>query len=125
MCTSSIFQVRFERSRTIATKILFLTEGLLLRQFSSDPDLSWYDVIVVDEVHERHIHGDFLLGVLRGLVDRRADLKLVLMSATINIQLFSSYFNDAPVIRVREQPPRHHHYVIHFFPARFPGDCIQ
>ena len=94
------YQVRFERSKTLATKILFLTEGLLLRQFSSDPDLSWYDVIIVDEVHERHIHGDFLLGILLGLVDRRADLKLVLMSATINIQLFSSYFNDAPVIRV-------------------------
>ena len=84
----------------MVTKILFLTEGLLLRQFSSDPDLSWYDVLIVDEVHERHIHGDFLLGVVRGLVDRRADLKLVLMSATINIQLFSSYFNGAPVIRV-------------------------
>ncbi len=84
----------------MVTKILFLTEGLLLRQFSSDSDLSWYDVIIVDEVHERHIHGDFLLGILKGLVDRRADLKLVLMSATINVQLFSSYFNDAPVIRV-------------------------
>ncbi len=88
----------------MVTKILFLTEGLLLRQFSSDADLSWYDVIIVDEVHERHIHGDFLLGIIRGLVDRRADLKLVLMSATINIDLFSSYFNDAPVIRVSEFP---------------------
>ena len=82
------------------TKILFLTEGLLLRQLSLDPDLSWYDVVIVDEVHERHIHGDFLLGVLRSLIERRPDLKLVLMSATINIQLFSTYFNQAPVIRV-------------------------
>ena len=86
----------------MVTKVLFLTEGLLLRQFSSDPDLSRYEVVIVDEVHERHLHGDFLLGVLRGLVDRRADLKLILMSATINIQLFSSYFSNAPVIRVRE-----------------------
>ena len=93
-------QVRFEKSRTPVTKILFLTEGLLLRQLSTDPDLSWYDVVIVDEVHERHIHGDFLLGILRGLVERRADLKIVLMSATINIQLFSAYFHDAPVIRV-------------------------
>lgn len=60
--------------------------GLLLRQLSSDPALSQYGVIVVDEVHERHIHGDFLLGVLRGLLQARADLKLVLMSATINIR---------------------------------------
>lgn len=58
----------------------------------------------MDEVHERHIHGDFLLGVLKGLLTRRTDLKLVLMSATINIQLFSSYFNDAPVIRVSADP---------------------
>ena len=60
--------------------------GLLLRQLYTDPTLSQYSVIVVDEVHERHIHGDFLLGVLRGLLQARADLKLVLMSATINIR---------------------------------------
>ena len=60
--------------------------GLLLRQLSSDPSLSQYNIIVMDEVHERHIHGDFLLGVLKGLVCERKDLKLVLMSATINIE---------------------------------------
>ena len=65
---------------------LSLLAGLLLRQLSSDPTLSQYSVVVVDEVHERHIHGDFLLGVLRGLLQARADLKLVLMSATINIR---------------------------------------
>ena len=65
---------------------LGLLTGLLLRQLSTDPTLSQYSVVVVDEVHERHIHGDFLLGVLRGLVQARADLKLVLMSATINIR---------------------------------------
>ena len=101
MTSPFLSQVRFERSRTIATRILFLTEGLLLRQLGSDFDLSWYDVVIVDEVHERHIHGDFLLGILRGLLDRRQSLKLVLMSATINIQLFSSYFEGAPVVRVR------------------------
>lgn len=65
---------------------VLLSSGLLLRQLSSDPTLSQYSVVVVDEVHERHIHGDFLLGVLRGLLQARADLKLVLMSATINIR---------------------------------------
>ena len=65
---------------------LSLLAGLLLRQLSSDATLSQYSVVVVDEVHERHIHGDFLLGVLRGLLQARADLKLVLMSATINIR---------------------------------------
>ena len=74
--------------------------GLLLRQLQTDPMLSWYDVLIVDEVHERHIHGDFLLGVLRELVEKRHDVKLILMSATINIQLFSGYFDGAPVIKV-------------------------
>ena len=73
--------------------IAFSPVGLLLRQLSSDPTLSHYSVIVVDEVHERHIHGDFLLGVLRGLLQARADLKLVLMSATINIR-YSIWLRD-------------------------------
>ncbi|KAK6188313.1 hypothetical protein SNE40_004514 [Patella caerulea] len=94
------YQVRFEKSKTQSTKILFLTEGLLLRQMTSDMYLSQYDVIVIDEVHERHIFTDFLLGVLKCLLKQREDLKLVLMSATINISLFSSYFENAPVIKV-------------------------
>ncbi|XP_033630988.1 probable ATP-dependent RNA helicase DHX34 isoform X1 [Asterias rubens] len=94
------YQIRFEASKSSSTKILFLTEGLLLRQLSSDPTLQQYNVIVLDEVHERHLHGDFLLGVLRCLLEQREDLKLVLMSATINIGLFSGYFDKAPVIQV-------------------------
>ncbi|XP_035824394.1 probable ATP-dependent RNA helicase DHX34 isoform X2 [Aplysia californica] len=93
------YQVRFEKSKTASTKILFLTEGLLLRQMSSDPLLEMYSVVVIDEVHERHIYTDFLLGVLKCVLKQRADLKLVLMSATINISLFSQYFNDAPVLK--------------------------
>jgi len=94
------YQVRFESSKNKVTKVLFLTEGLLLRQFQSDPTLSMYNIIVVDEVHERHINGDFLLGVLKCLLEQRKDLKLILMSATINIELFTSYFKDAHVIQV-------------------------
>ncbi|XP_078313868.1 putative ATP-dependent RNA helicase DHX34 isoform X2 [Crassostrea virginica] len=94
------FQVRFEKTKTMFTRILFLTEGLLLRQMTSDPLLSQYNVIVIDEVHERHIHTDFLLGVMKCLLMHRKDLKLVLMSATINISLFSNYFDGAPVIKV-------------------------
>ena len=95
------YQIRFERMRTDKTKVTFLTEGLLLRQVSSDPSLSSYDVIVLDEVHERHLHGDFLLGVVKCLVQQRPDLKVILMSATININLFQDYFHgEAPVIQV-------------------------
>ncbi|XP_066278325.1 probable ATP-dependent RNA helicase DHX34 [Branchiostoma lanceolatum] len=94
------YQVRFEGSKTASTRILFLTEGLLLRQVTTDPTLSQYSVIVLDEVHERHLNGDFLLGVLRALLRARDDLKMVLMSATINIKLFAGYFHGAPVIQV-------------------------
>ncbi|KFO96120.1 putative ATP-dependent RNA helicase DHX34, partial [Calypte anna] len=94
------YQIRFESTRSPDTKILFLTEGLLLRQLQKDPTLPSYRVLVADEVHERHLHGDFLLGVLRRLLPSRPDLKLVLMSATINISLFSNYFGGAPVLQV-------------------------
>ncbi|CAL8363622.1 unnamed protein product [Merluccius merluccius] len=94
------YQIRFETTRTAATKLSFLTEGLLLRQIQQDPGLDQYQVLIVDEVHERHLHCDFLLGVLRPLLARRPALRLVLMSATINIKLFSSYFASAPVLQV-------------------------
>ncbi|XP_042269194.1 probable ATP-dependent RNA helicase DHX34 [Thunnus maccoyii] len=94
------YQIRFETTRTTATKLLFLTEGLLLRQIQQDGTLAQYDVVIVDEVHERHLHCDFLLGVLRSLLANRPDLRLILMSATINIKLFSDYFNGAPVLQV-------------------------
>ena len=95
------YQIRFEKEKSERTKVTFLTEGLLLRQVTSDPGLSNYDVIVLDEVHERHLHGDFLLGIVKCLVLQRKDLRVVLMSATINIDLFRNYFNGtAPVIQV-------------------------
>jgi len=95
------YQIRFEKQKNQHTKVVFLTEGLLLRQVTSDPGLSNYDVIVLDEVHERHLHGDFLLGIIKCLVQQRKDLRVILMSATINIDLFKNYFNgEAPVIQV-------------------------
>ncbi len=95
------YQIRFERKKTDRTRVLFLTEGLLLRQVATDPSLSAYGVIVLDEVHERHLHGDFLLGVVKCLVQQRSDLKVILMSATINIKLFQDYFHgEAPVVQV-------------------------
>ncbi|XP_007535713.1 probable ATP-dependent RNA helicase DHX34 [Erinaceus europaeus] len=94
------YQIRFESTRSAATKIVFLTVGLLLRQIQREPGLPQYQVLIVDEVHERHLHNDFLLGVLRRLLPARPDLKVILMSATINISLFSSYFSGAPVVQV-------------------------
>jgi HrpA-like RNA helicase len=93
------YQVRFDGTKTDKTKLLFLTEGVLLRQFAADPLLRIYNIIIIDEVHERHITGDFLLGLIKRVLANRLDLRIVLMSATINAELFSKYF-DAPVIEV-------------------------
>ncbi|XP_077495677.1 putative ATP-dependent RNA helicase DHX34 isoform X2 [Amblyomma americanum] len=94
------YQIRFEKHRSKHTKMLFLTEGLLLRQIASDAMLKEYNVIILDEIHERHLTCDFLLGVVKCLMQHRNDLKVILMSATINIQLFSQYFYNCPVVQV-------------------------
>jgi len=67
-------------------------------QICTDSSLSNYDVLVLDEVHERHLFGDFLLGIVKCLLYQRSDLKVVLMSATINIELFQGYFSEDPTV---------------------------
>ncbi|XP_077256228.1 putative ATP-dependent RNA helicase DHX34 isoform X2 [Temnothorax americanus] len=99
------YQIRFEKQRNRETNVTFITEGLLLRQVSDESTLSAYDAIVLDEVHERHLHGDLLLGIMKCIVNQKPDLKLVLMSATINIQLFSNYFAKENV-KIIEVPGR-------------------
>lgn len=69
---------------------------------SGESAVSAYDVVVLDEVHERHLHGDFLLGIMKCIIYQNPNLKLVLMSATINIELFNGYFakEDVKTIEV-------------------------
>ncbi|TDG41279.1 hypothetical protein AWZ03_012294 [Drosophila navojoa] len=88
------FQIRFERNRTQHTHILFITEGLLLRQLAMAENLEQYDVLILDEIHERNLFGDFLLGVTKCLLRAKPQLKLILMSATINVELFHGYFKE-------------------------------
>ncbi|CAK5088195.1 unnamed protein product [Meloidogyne enterolobii] len=94
------YQTRFDKTKTSSTRMLFLTEGVLLRQLVDDPGLQRYNVVILDEVHERNISGDLLVALLKSACQRREDLKLILMSATINIELFRSYFPEAPEISV-------------------------
>lgn len=65
-----------------------MTEGILIKQIYGDPLLSQYNVVIIDEVHERHLNCDFLLGVIKLICQKRKDLKVILMSATINAELF-------------------------------------
>ena len=82
------------------TRLTFCTTGILLRRLEYDPQLKSVSHIIVDEVHERSEESDFLLLILRDLVKVRKDLKVVLMSATLNAELFSDYFSNVPVLEI-------------------------
>ena len=94
------YQVRFERHSSDATCIKLVTDGLLLAEFRDDPLLMRYDTIIIDEAHERSLNIDFLLGILKTILPKRPDLKLIITSATINFEKFSEHFHGAPVIQV-------------------------
>lgn len=94
------YNVRFDNCTSEKTKIRYVTDGMLLREILSDPDLSAYDVVILDEIHERTVQTDLLIGLLRDL-QRRRNIKLVLMSATLHCQLFVDFFDNPPIIHVR------------------------
>ncbi|PIN16263.1 ATP-dependent RNA helicase A [Handroanthus impetiginosus] len=94
------YQIRLESKQSAQTRLLFCTTGVLLRQLVQDPDLTGVTHLLVDEIHERGMNEDFLLIILRDILPRRPDLRLILMSATINADLFSKYFGNAPTIHI-------------------------
>ena len=94
------YQVRFEDQSTERTLIKLMTDGILLSETRDDPFLNKYDTIIIDEAHERSLNIDFLLGYLKRLLPRRKDLKLIVTSATIDVEKFSAHFDDAPIIEV-------------------------
>jgi ATP-dependent helicase HrpA len=93
------YAVRFDDQTSDATAIRLVTDGLLLAELQRDRRLSRYDTIIIDEAHERSLSIDFLLGYLKQLLPRRPDLKVVITSATIDVERFARMF-DAPVIEV-------------------------
>ncbi|XQE66031.1 ATP-dependent RNA helicase HrpA [Pseudomonas sp. P3C3] len=94
------YQVRFEDHSGDASLIKLMTDGILLAETQHDRFLEKYDTIIVDEAHERSLNIDFLLGYLKTLLPRRPDLKLIITSATIDLERFSKHFNNAPIIEV-------------------------
>ncbi|MFT5007950.1 MAG: ATP-dependent helicase HrpA [Granulosicoccus sp.] len=94
------YQVRFSDQSSEQTLIKLMTDGILLNEIQQDPFLNRYDTLIIDEAHERSLNIDFLLGYIKQLLPRRPDLKVIITSATIDVDRFSRHFNDAPVIEV-------------------------
>lgn len=94
------YSIRFEDVTGPKTIMKYMTDGMLLREAMNDHDLKRYSTIILDEAHERTMATDVLMGLLKEVVLRRPDLKLIIMSATLDAQKFQRYFNDAPLLAV-------------------------
>ncbi len=94
------YKVRFTDHTSPRSYVKLMTDGILLAETQTDPRLSAYDTLIIDEAHERSLNIDFLLGYLKQLLPRRPDLKVIVTSATINAEAFSKHFGGAPVIEV-------------------------
>lgn len=94
------YQVRFNDQVSERSYIKLMTDGILLAEIQRDPELKHYDTLIIDEAHERSLNIDFLLGYLKQLLPRRPDLKVIITSATIDVERFSRHFDRAPVIEV-------------------------
>ena len=94
------YQHRFARAVSDDTRIKFMTDGVLLAETRADPLLRQYDAIIIDEAHERSLNVDFLLGILKRILERRRDLKVVVSSATLDTEKFSAFFGGAPTVTV-------------------------
>jgi ATP-dependent helicase HrpB len=93
------YQVRFEETIGPRTRLRFVTEGILARRLLSDPSLKGVDAVVLDEFHERHLDGDFALALLKRLQRTRPDLRIVVMSATLDAGPVAQYLDGCPILR--------------------------
>ena len=93
------YQVRYERVAGPATRLHFLTEGVLTRRLLSDPELAGVSAVVLDEFHERHLESDLALALLRRLQQRRPELKLIVMSATLDAEPLAEFLGGCSVVR--------------------------
>ncbi|XP_074601058.1 DEAH-box helicase 16 lethal (2) 37Cb [Brevipalpus obovatus] len=94
------YSIRFEDCTSERTVIKYMTDGMLLREFLSEPDLGSYSVLIIDEAHERTLHTDILFGLVKDIARFRPDFKLLISSATLDAEKFSQFFDDAPVFRI-------------------------
>jgi pre-mRNA-splicing factor ATP-dependent RNA helicase DHX15/PRP43 len=107
------YSVRFEDVTSKSTILKYMTDGMLLREAMNDKVLSRYGVIILDEAHERTISTDVLMGLIKEVIPKRKDLKIVVMSATLDAGKFQEYFEGAPLMKV---PGRLHPVEIFYTP---------
>ncbi|XP_068210643.1 pre-mRNA-splicing factor ATP-dependent RNA helicase DHX16 [Palaemon carinicauda] len=109
------YSIRFEDCTSERTRIKYMTDGMLLREFLMDPSLEGYSVMIIDEAHERTLHTDILFGLLKDITRFRSDLKLLISSATLDSAKFSDFFDEAPIFRI---PGRR--YPVHIYYTKSP-----
>ncbi|KAI8051947.1 P-loop containing nucleoside triphosphate hydrolase protein [Syncephalis plumigaleata] len=98
------YSIRFEDCTSDKTVLKYMTDGTLLREFLTEPDLASYSALIIDEAHERTLHTDVLFGLVKDIARFRPDLKLLISSATMDAQKFSEYFDDAPIFKIPGRP---------------------
>mmetsp|Transcript_12057 Transcript_12057/g.28301 ORF Transcript_12057/g.28301 Transcript_12057/m.28301 type:complete len:1283 (-) Transcript_12057:45-3893(-) len=94
------YTIRFEDCTSQSTKIKYMTDGMLMREYLADNDLRRYSALMLDEAHERTIHTDVLFGLLKDLMRRRPEMKLIVTSATLDAEKFSTYFFECPIFTI-------------------------
>lgn len=94
------YSIRFEDRTGPRTRIKYMTDGVLVREWLEDPELSRYGVVMLDEAHERSINTDILFGLLKRALARRPDLRSVITSATLDVGRFTAFFNDCPSLSI-------------------------
>ncbi|KAG5949913.1 hypothetical protein E4U53_005652 [Claviceps sorghi] len=108
------YSIRFEDCTGDKTVLKYMTDGMLLREFMTEPDLAGYSALMIDEAHERTVHTDILLALIKDLARDRKDLKLLISSATMNATKFAQYFDDAPIFNI---PGRRYPVDLYYTPA--------
>ena len=94
------YKMRFEDYTNADTRIKIMTDGILLQEMKLDPWLSKYSVLMIDEAHERSLNIDFVLGLVKRVLRERSDFRVIVSSATMNTQVFSEYFDNAPIVSI-------------------------
>lgn len=115
------YLIRFENKTSDKTFLKYMTDGMLLREAMDDHEMKNYSCIILDEAHERTLATDILMGLLKQISLNRPDLKIIIMSATLDAEKFQSYFNNAPLLAV---PGRTHPVEIYYTPE-FQRDYLD